>query len=816
MELDEALELALDGHAVLFAGAGYSRGATNWLDQPFKSANELASHLASKSGLPMGTPLDDAAEEFVSLHGEEQLVRELKAEFTVKEITSAQKKVAGLPWRRIYTTNYDNVLEKAYSELHRNLQSVTLSAEARLRADTASEALCVHLNGFVELLTGETIGSELKLTDTSYLSASVSESPWATMFRQDLGLARAVFFVGYSLWDLDIRRLLYESSQLAQKCFFVIGNQAEELTKRRASRFGTVVAMDTSEFADLLVEKSNNYIPQDFDSHIGYSIKKFTGPDTHSTFSDQSIFDLLLFGNLKTDLVWESLHEGNRYFLERPVTEQVLKSFDSGSRVVVIHSELGNGKTLALEGIKCRAIENGYEVFTVSVRSGDVFRELDQILSSRDKTLLFVDDYPDWTDIIEYYSLNAKPNVSMVLSARSAVHDVMIDSICRIVNKGDIREYSMDLLTEDDLGWISDFFSQYGLWAEKAAWSKERKIRYLSRYCRSQFNSVLMSLFESPQIASRFDLILQRLNNKREYYEVLLSIMVLAVVQRTPTINLMMDIWGPIITETQFKKNEAVIEFFDFQAEEIRLRSATAAQFILKNVADVNLTVNTLIVMAKAIDKAGKYSDAHRSLLRALMRFSTLQNLLPERQRRPATIRYYEGIKNLFGCQRNPQFWLQYAIACLTLGELDRAEKYFATAYSFASSRNFDTFQIDNHFARFLLVRAVEIGDADKCMDSFRKARQIIENQIRDQRMQYPFRVARSYRTFYEAFESKLSQTRLEEIIQSAVFVLRRIESLPEDRRQRRDVLECFEDMNRIIAKRDEAESKLAVEGDVK
>ena len=194
MELDEALELALDGHAVLFVGAGYSRGATNWLGQPFKSAYELANHLALTAGLPEETPLDDAAEEFVNLHGEESLVRELKAEFTVDEITSTQKQIAELPWRRIYTTNYDNVLEKAYSELHRNLKPVTLSAEARLRVDLASETLCVHLNGFVELLTRETIGSELKLTDTSYLSASISESPWATMFRAGFRLGASRLF----------------------------------------------------------------------------------------------------------------------------------------------------------------------------------------------------------------------------------------------------------------------------------------------------------------------------------------------------------------------------------------------------------------------------------------------------------------------------------------------------------------------------------------------------------------------------------------------------------------------------------------------
>ena len=704
MELEEALELGLNGHAVLFAGSGFSRGATNWSGQPLKSAYELANHLALSAGLPEGTPLDDAAEEFVNLNGEESLVRELKAEFTVNEVTSAHKRIGEIPWRRIYTTNYDNVLEKAYSDLNRNLKPVTLGEEARLRGgDRVSEPLCVHLNGFIGLLTRETIGSELKLTDTSYLTTSVSESPWATMFRQDLGLARAVFFVGYSLADLDIRRLLFDSPQLKRKCFFVIGNQAEEATKRRVSRFGTIVPIDTSEFADLLVEKSDNYSPQDSEEHIGYSIKRFTGPDMQPTFSDQTIFDLLLLGHLKTDLVWESLHEGNRYFLERSATQKVLEGLGSGSRIAVVHSELGNGKTHFLEGIKCRALENGYNVYTVSVRSEDIFRELDQVLNSKDKTLLFIDDYPDWIDIIGYFSLNAKSNTSLVLSARSAVHDLMIDNLCQIVGRRDILEYSADLLTDDDLGWMIDFFDQYGLWAEKAAWSTTRKMRYLSHDCRSQFSSVLIKLFESPQIASRFNQILQRLNRKRDYYEVLLSIMILAVIQRSPTINLMIDIWGTTIMETQFKKNEAIREFFDFQAGEVKLRSATAAQFILKHVADVNLTIDTLVVMARAIDQASKYSEIHRSLLRELMRFSTLQNLLPERQRRPATIRYYEGIKNLGGCQRNPQFWLQYAIACLTLEELDRAEKYFATAYSFASSRNFSTFQIDNTLCTILV-----------------------------------------------------------------------------------------------------------------
>ena len=756
MKLDVALELALDGHAILFVGAGFSRGATNRLGQPLKSAAELANHLALGAGLPEGTTLDDAAEEFVIANGEEQLIQELKGEFTVTEITATHKQIAMIPWRRVYTTNYDNVLETAYSQLGRHIRAVTLSAPARLRRnDEASETLCVHLNGFVESLTRDTIGSELKLTDTSYLTASVSDSPWATLFRQDLRLARAVFFLGYSLSDLDIRRIINESPQLQEKCFFIIGDQADDSIERRVSRFGTALSINTDNFANRLSQKSSNYHPQDPETHIGYSITQFNGPDGGLTFSDQAIFDLLLWGHLKTDFVWESLHEGAQYFLERPITRKLLDSFKSGGRIAVIHSELGNGKTQVMEGIKCRALENGYRVYSVSVRNEDTIRELDQILKSSEKTLLFIDDYQNWMDVIERFGLVANANTSLVLSARSAVHDVLVDDLSQLIGQGSILEVPIDMLASDDLEWLAIFFDRYGLWGDRAAQSRDRKLTYLSQECRSQFSSILMKLFESPQIASRFDRLLENLNNRRRYYEVVLSIMILAVVHRNPTIEFLIDIWGSMIMEPQFKRDETVRELVDFQAGEVKLRSATSAQFILKHVANVNYTIDALVAVAKAMDVGGKYSYTHRTILQNMMRFATVQTLLPENQRRPATMRYYEGIKNLYGCARNPQFWLQYAIACLTLGELERAETYFSTAYAFASSRGHSTYQIDNHYARFLLVRAVEHNDTDRCMTSFRRARQIIDNQIKDDRMHYPYRVARSYLPFYENFREQ-------------------------------------------------------------
>ena len=322
----------------------------------------------------------------------------------------------------------------------------------------------------------------------------------------------------------------------------------------------------------------------------------------------------------------------------------------------------------------------------------------------------------------------------------------------------------------------------------------------LTRNCRSQFASVLMDLFESPDIASRFKDILQGLNDKREYYEVLLSAMALVVIQETPSTSMMTDIWGQKVLESNFKRNASVSQIFDFQSGAFNIRSALAAQFILKHVADANITIDALIAMARAFNNARRHSRKHYELFRDMMRFSTLQNLLPERQRRPATIRYYEGVKNLAGCQRNPQFWLQYAIACLTLDELDRAEKYFDTAYSFARAWEYDTYQIDNHYARFLLVWSVEREDSDSCMDYFRRARNIIQNQIRDRRRHYPYRVATSIHEFYERYQNELSQAHLSEVRQAASYIARQIEGLPDGIRYHRNVSECNSAMRQIIA----------------
>jgi hypothetical protein len=242
----------------------------------------------------------------------------------------------------------------------------------------------------------------------------------------------------------------------------------------------------------------------------------------------------------------------------------------------------------------------------------------------------------------------------------------------------------------------------------------------------------------------------------------------------------------------------------DFGTNEIHMRSSVAAEFMLQRIVDPNLTVRSLVSLAKAADRAANASSYYFSILKTLMRYGSLQALLPEKQRRRITLTYYESIKGLNHAKRNPLFWLQYAIASLVdaekTEEFERAEKYFKTAYSLAEGRDWwDSFQIDNHFARFLLTKAISLGDVSTCMRAFRDARKLIHNQIERERLRYGYRVATLYADFYEKFAPSLKPQHKDEIKSAAKHVCERIEKLPPERQGQRYVHTCWERLQTIL-----------------
>jgi hypothetical protein len=487
MDIERALEHALDGHAVLFVGSGFSREARNLRHERLKTAPELAHHFAKRAAIDLDSSLEDAAEGFLEKQGYETLVSELQQEFTAAQVSSAQLRIARIPWSRIYTTNYDNVLETAYQQQSRQLTAVTLSDN--VRDVPKNETLCVHFNGYVGRLTVSAVRSEIKLTETSYLTASVAASPWAIQFRQDLETARTVFFVGYSLSDLDIKRVLFESETLKAKCFFALGKKANIATRRHASRFGDVLDMGLGEFGTEAERKSSTYVPAEDIGLVGHCFERLARP-APGKFTDRYVFDLLLYGQIKPEFVWEALHNGPPYYRHRHTCDLVLTYLERGGKVAVVHSELGNGKSLVLEGLKYLLLDRHEDVYSLGARSNGIIAEMDQVFRSSPRPFIFIEDYPDSLELIRYFNSNAPSRAALILSARNSVHDVMVDALSEILPKESIAEFSADRLTNEDITWLVEYFDEYGLWGEHAARSRKQKHDILRLSCRSEFHTI--------------------------------------------------------------------------------------------------------------------------------------------------------------------------------------------------------------------------------------------------------------------------------------------------------------------------------------
>ena len=224
MELQEAIRCIIDGEAMLFTGSGFSSGARNVSGDSLCTAKTLAHKLLNECGFDKDDYVDDlgqAAEIYKAEKGVARLAEFLKTEFTASELTDEQKFLAILPWFRIYTTNYDNVLQKAWQDAGKNLNLAVLSDRQSDVQD--KHTLCVCLNGSLSHLNEDKLNEEIKLTNSSYLTNTFINSPWIRFFQTDIRTAKAIFFIGYSMqYDLDIQRIVFMNKDLREKIFFII------------------------------------------------------------------------------------------------------------------------------------------------------------------------------------------------------------------------------------------------------------------------------------------------------------------------------------------------------------------------------------------------------------------------------------------------------------------------------------------------------------------------------------------------------------------------------------------------------------------
>jgi hypothetical protein len=616
---------------------------------------------------------------------------------------------------------------------------------------------CVHINGYAPEATVGDIGKDLKLTNASYLAEALAQSNWGFLFRKALQNARAVIFVGYSMYDIDIQRIVHQTSSNFNKTVFVErpGLSDREISRSVQSKFGKILPIGLDGFVARIEELQKSYFPIDR-SHQYFYLDEIKSSSENLEIRDDDIFDMLFKGIADRPKISECLANENStpYFLRRSAHNAVLQAVQHGERNFIVHADMANGKSAFLTGIACELANNGTRVFWMDRDGDDTQEDFENLLLVEDSVAVFFENILRFEESVKYLSLKRKGNLTIFGSIKSIFYENNSEKFNEIFNSNSHFEVDLDNLDQSEIEQFCDLFSTYKFWGEREALSYHEKCNFIKYDCRSSLGSVLLEIIKSPDIQKRFGDLFKMLESDEASSEIITTASILTLIGFDVSDYLILELTGSNhIYKSGFKSNESVRELLDTKNGKILPKSSILAKFALTNHLDSRKLVDRIINVAiRAHDRSGfsGLDSLFFDIYKSLVNYSVLQSMLPERGKRDSLIRFYENTKNLDAAKNHPHFWLQYAIARLAYDgpdDLTKAKLFLDTAYARAKfmGGRYHTNHMDNVKARYLLKHGIQAAERDIVMADFREAHLILLRQANNEKNERPFRVARLY-----------------------------------------------------------------------
>lgn len=809
MELEQAIKHAIDGNALLFLGSGFSADAISISDESLPTGRALAKTLSRAVDVEDET--DDlmiASDSYIKSFGESKTVELLEKTFKVKSLQPKHSAVALLPWKAIFTTNYDDVVEIAFRDAGKSITAVTLDMDGN--DFTSKKSTCVHINGYIGSLTNKALKNSFKLTNYSYLTEEFSKSSWSFIFRRELESVKTIIFIGYSLYDIDIARILNEDESLKQKIIFIEskGKDPEKIKKSIQAKFGNVLPIGAEAFWDRFKEIEKIYEKQEY-SHELISLNRFNPQLLQNHISDSNFWSLLLYGSYNHNLIYTSIITNQPYFIQRKQSLKIADLIQLDNRAVFVLGDLGNGKTMSMIGAACILFRQGYDIYFLEDDVSFHPDDISHVASSQKKTIVFVENYIRHLDALKTLLLKSNDVIKVVCSARTSLHEVNTHHLTELLPNQDYSEVLIDKIESENIEEISNLLSSHKVWGDRDSWANERKIKHIRYQCNDEFSSLLLDIAKSPDIQERFSSIFSIFKEKSDIGRVFLTAATLAILgYDNPKANIISELTNSnFVFSSQFKNNDAVLQIANISGGQVVPRSSVIAKYSMTHFSEASFVIDNLINITTRANELGSnislQGQIYFRIYRDLVTFSVLQPMIPEKKRRESLIRFYEAVKNLSSAKNHPHFWLQYAIARLSMDTIEdarMAKSYLDAAYAHARNRdNYHTRHLDNVSARYHLTMARYQNDYTEIMENIISARDLLSKELHTEKTDAPYKVSRLFSKVINDKKDMLTEKDVNFVKQFLKSVVDAAAKLPENIRNRTSVIESIRDITESL-----------------
>lgn len=715
MELEQAIENVLDGQAVLFAGAGFSYGAKN-INGDVPSAKMLKKELLRSMGMNENVEygLEMVADFYKKKKSATELVNKLREQYNILSVAEHHKKIMGLQWKRVYTTNYDQVIEKASIESGAGYcrDAIILSDDFE---SSSKNLISVHLNGYIERLNVDKLENEFKLTDHSYSCDTLVRNPWFEFMVNDFEAASVIIVIGYSmLFDIDIKRL-FSAPEISRKVIFIDSPEIDEMSKGLLENYGACYPIGIDEFSNKIDVAKKDYVPS-----MSFSYKSFKcmyhDTLTSLTPSYEDIVKFYVEGKRCEKLLEKDISGEYKYVLNRKAMDLFLRGYRN-NKVYIALSNLGNGKTIFIDMVENELRSEDVKVFTYIHRYDLIDQEIESICEETKKCVVIIDNYPGHMDILNKFAQYGHSNITFLLTARNGVNLMFCKQLERAlhIESEDIHPLYLNQLQKkeiDDL--VSVLENNSLLTAALDDVSNGTDLNnFIANDCKANFSNLLLKLFESSNIKKK----LERLYDDLEKSENLKvkEVAIFSLLKNISNYDLnfheILDLFGA--DYIAFKRNdiEFIPEIFE-QGDEnaINVRSSIISLSLLKNIIKMEDVIKTMKKVFLAADnKSGRtYIELQKSMI-SHSQFLFLSSTSDKRDNFIQIENFYNDIRNTKFAKHNPFFWEQFASAYIDMKKYDLVKKCVDTALVEAKrTKSFVPFQVKTVQGRYYVEKCYD------------------------------------------------------------------------------------------------------------
>lgn len=760
MKIENAINAALSGQAILFAGSGFSHGAKNIFNKPFPVGNGLRDTIADGCGASKDRPLATVAQFYTLNQGEDKLIELLKKEFSVLHTESWHQTVLSIPWKRIYTTNYDSVIEIAARK--NGIALTTIVPSMRIESNSIDN-ICVHLNGHIDFLNRDTINSEFKLMDTSYSCESLEGGEWFELFKSDLQIANAIIVIGYSMqFDLDIKRLL-SSPKIKDKVIFISAPNPNPIDEALLKQYGSCEFIGIEGFANAVSTQKGTFAPpvttHRFTNFI-YEYKQQLKPES---ISFPQISSFYCKGEFIRSLM-QKKHGEYQYVIMRMAVDAVLRDYPN-KEVFLALSDLGNGKTMFCELIRNELREHEVDVFIFNKANQNLSTEAEQISSIRNRRcVVIIDNYKNKLDVLSAFKYLDKRNITFILTARKSLnpsYHTLTSSLG--VQQSDIRPIYLDVLHSQDVRSLRSVIQTNKLYF-KVLTESDSIEEYIQEHCHSHFADFLLDAYQSSDIEQR---IIEAWNNFSGSSMQIQHLAVLALMKSVMGIDFnfteMLNLLKIDFVLLTAKDNIFIREFFNLDDDDVTVKSSVVARELLRSVIGIKNLIETMKVVIEAANQIYKSNKVYLELLKNLVSHSHFRMFPRTFENANAVIDFYDNLRNLSFCQNNTFYWEQFAVASIDICDFSTAYQCIENAFAIAKKiPGFVPFHIENIKANCLIENLLFDASQgyppspDDAIETLVDAHECLIRHLRhpDNNVSYTFSTAVKYAKIYELYKN--------------------------------------------------------------